>query len=183
MSIFRHDFGEWPPLSRKPSLRQRHQSLSWSCLSVHSLNRTLPVQPLSVPRSVAEAGFTAEIAAVRLRDAITDLAGQAKTSAPRRKIMQQADLVDVVVPTIGISVQSLAAQFRTFLGIKRRQTISGEVTTEGGLLFLTLRLDGTRGVDRERPAELLADAARAALRATQPYIFAVLVYDSDKSCR
>lgn len=144
--------------------------------------QTISVQPLTVPKSVAEAGFTADVAALRLRDAINQLIVQAKTSMPHREITQQADVVDAVVLS-GVSVQTLAARF----GIKRHQNLSGEFTTENGVLFLTLRLDGkpffasAQGADRERPVDLLADAARAALRATQPYIFAVLVYDSDRS--
>jgi tetratricopeptide (TPR) repeat protein len=37
-----------------------------------------------------------------------------------------------------------------------------------------------KGVSQERLADLLVDAAHASLRMTQPYIFAVLVYDHDK---
>jgi hypothetical protein len=136
------------------------------------------VQPLSVPKPVAEAGFTADVAALRLRDVINNLAAQARTSMPHREIKQQADVVDVVVPTVGLSVQTLTAKVRTLFGVKRRQTISGEFTMESGLLYLTLRLDGKlfftspKGADRERPVDLLAEGAGAARRATQPSIFA-----------
>jgi hypothetical protein len=151
------------------------------------VGRTISVQPLLVPKPVAEAGFTAEVAVLRLRDAINNLVAQAKTSMPHREIMQQADILDVVVPTVGLSVQTLAAEVRIFLGIKRRHNISGEFMVESGSTYLTLRLDGKpfftspKGADRERPIDLLAEGAGAALRATQPYIFAVLVYDSDKN--
>ena len=63
------------------------------------------------------------------------------TSMPHREIMQQADILDVVVPTVGLSVQTLAAEVRIFLGIKRRQNISGEFTVESGSTYLTLRLE------------------------------------------
>ena len=85
--------------------------------------QTDSVQPLSVPKSVAEAGFTADVASLRLRDAINQLIEQAKTYwpppqilMPYQEILRQADVMDVVVPTVGISVQTLAAQARTFLG-------------------------------------------------------------------
>jgi tetratricopeptide (TPR) repeat protein len=101
--------------------------------------------------------------------------------------MQQADLMDVVVPSVGISVQKLFTWIGSYFKNKRHRNISGEFTIENGLLFLTLRLDGRpfytspQGADRDRPANLLADAAAEALHTTVPYFFAVLRSDSDPS--
>jgi tetratricopeptide (TPR) repeat protein len=189
MRLWRHGASVWKGIvAAVISLSATASIILVVAVFIDSLvGRTISVQPLSVPRPVAEAGFTAEVAALRLRDAINNLAAQAKTSMPHREIMQQADILDVVVPTVGLSVQTLAAEVRTFLGIKRRQNISGEFAVGSGSIYLTLRLDGEpfftspKGADRERPVDLLAEGAGAALRATQPYIFAVLVYDSDKS--
>ncbi len=151
-------------------------------------DRSITIEPLSVPKTLAEQGFTATVAARVLRDAITTLAGTAKTTLLPHTTVQSTDLPDITIPTIGISVQTLATQLRHFLGITSHQTLSGEITRQGDRLFLALRLNGSpffaspaaAGADPEYPGTLFADAARAALRQTQPYIFAALVQDTDK---
>jgi predicted negative regulator of RcsB-dependent stress response len=157
------------------------------------------IQPLSVPKSMAEAGFTPDVAAVRLRDAVGDVFLLGRTSVLRllttsrenpvlvaATVMASSDTQDFVVPTIGVSVQALAAQLRQLLNIHNRRSITGEFTIKNGLLVLNLRMDGvaffatTNGVDRERPADLLGDAARAILGKEDPFTFAVLNAGADK---
>ena len=151
------------------------------------IGQTMTVLPLSVPPAIANTGLTPEVAGLRLRDAIAALVDDAHSLMPGRDIIRQGEVADVVVPNVGISVQTLARQVRAFLGINRSREISGEIYKENGLLFLTLRLDGKylfsspHGVNPERPAELFVDAAQASLQATQPYIFTVLVSRRDKA--
>jgi Flp pilus assembly protein TadD len=144
--------------------------------------QTISIQPLSVPKLVAENGFTPDVIASKLRDVINTMLSQARSPKKYREITQQNELPDIVVPSVGISVQALAAKVHTFLGITRRQNITGELATQGGLLFLSLRLNekifftNQKGVDLNRLDDLMADAGRAVLDVTQPSALGRVLY-------
>src|SRR5947208_3055575 len=129
---------------------------------------------------MTEAGLTADVAALRLKDEINGLAEKTSTFDKNRvdknrEIIPSAELPDIVVPGVGISVQTLAAQISNFLGIKNRHKITGEFVTRAGQIFVNLRLDErpffSEGLAEGRMDDLLMTAARASLRITQPYSF------------
>lgn len=150
------------------------------------LDRSVVIQPLSVPRPLADAGFTGDVASSVIRDKIHDLYHQAQTAIPQREILQQSDLLDISVPGVGISIQALRSQFRSFLGLGTHQTVSGELTLDSGALFVSLRLNGKavfagQGANSHAQREdLLSDAAKAVVKATQPCVYAAFLSENDK---
>jgi tetratricopeptide (TPR) repeat protein len=146
---------------------------------------TLAIAPISVPKTVAESGYTPDVAAQRLRDALNKVVEDAHSRKIGPEVALQADLPSIVVPTIGLSLETIAADIRTFFHIPGRWNISGEFTNAQKQLWLRLRMNGRdfftspNGVDPERPDELLAPAAKNVFELVDPYIAAASLFDRD----
>jgi tetratricopeptide (TPR) repeat protein len=104
--------------------------------------RQLYIEPISVPKSLAEIGYTPEVAAGRLRAALTRVVAAANSIQQAPDVALRGDHPDIVVPSVGISLDTIAAGIRTFLPVSRRQTVSGEVIGTDGQCRLRLRIDG-----------------------------------------
>jgi tetratricopeptide (TPR) repeat protein len=149
-------------------------------------DRTTEIDGISVPKILADNGYTPEVAANRLRDALKKYANNAldRYVAPPGSQMKstrfglQAEIPDIVVPTVGISLSTIVSSLRTFLGIKTHKSISGEFFLEKNLLHLTLRLDGDElyssgdGINSNNPDDLVALALPRIFSAIQPYVTA-----------
>jgi hypothetical protein len=102
--------------------------------------RTTTIEPIVVPPGLAERGYTSEITARLLRDGINGVIGKASAPAPDFSI--RGDLPDIVVPTVGLSFETLVAFFRTVLYSSRHTIISGEIIRSDNILSLQLRING-----------------------------------------
>jgi tetratricopeptide (TPR) repeat protein len=147
--------------------------------------RVTVIRPLSVPQALADSGYTPEVAGGRLRDALTEFIEAANSLMHSPEMALPGELPDVVVPSVGISLDAIMSSVRTLLGITRSRTITGEFTIAGGRLWLRLRIDGRElytsgeGVDPERPDDLLKAAAPVVLSEIKPYIVASSLASSD----
>jgi tetratricopeptide (TPR) repeat protein len=147
--------------------------------------RVTIIQPLSVPRALADSGYTPEVAGGRLRDALAEFIEAAKSHMHSPEIAMPGELPNIAVPSVGVSLDAIMSSVRTLLGITRSRTITGEFTIAGGRLWLRLRIDGRElytsgeGVDPERPDDLLKAAAPAVLGEIKPYIVASSLASSD----
>ena len=119
-----------------------------------------------------------------MHDVLNKVAENAQTKGP--EVALQADLPSIVVPTIGLSLETIAADIRTFFQITdRRWNISGELTIAQKLLWLRLRINGQdfftspNGVDPERPDDLLLPAAEKVFERVDPYIVAASLSQRD----
>jgi tetratricopeptide (TPR) repeat protein len=157
--------------------------LLWQALA----KKTIAIAPISVPKMLAESGYTADVAAQRLHDALNKVVKYARTRKNKKGpvVALQADLPSIVVPTIGLSLETIAADIRTFFRIARRSNISGEFTIAQKLLWLRLRINGQdffispNGVDPERPDDLLLPAAEKVFEWVEPYIVAASLSQRD----
>jgi tetratricopeptide (TPR) repeat protein len=100
-------------------------------------------------------------------------------------IALHGEVPDIVVPTVGISIDSIAETIRGFLHSSLRRRISGEFTISDRQLWLRLRIDGhefftnqTAGAP-ERPDDSAATAVPELLKRIQPYIVAAHMYKKD----
>lgn len=147
---------------------------------------TTAIEPIAVPKALADAGFTPEVAALRLRDALTEFATDAEKELKSSKFSLRAEMPNIVVPTVGISVDTITSSILRVFRNSGRQTIGGEFTVRNSLLWLHLRIDGqsrytSKGVDPEKPHELLADAAPAIFDIIEPYFVAASFRQKDPS--
>jgi tetratricopeptide (TPR) repeat protein len=140
---------------------------------------------------LAERGHTPEVVAERLHSALAKL-GKDKTyskiaEVSRKKksggadpiesagiigdllVAEQSRLPNIVVPNIGLSVETLATSIRDSLHLERRRNVSGEITSPQKNLLLRLPIDEqdpdpdpVPGV-LEAPDNLFAQAAKEIL--------------------
>lgn len=147
----------------------------------------ITIQPISVPKDLAERGFTPEVMASRLRDGANEIIIEVNSNYSHRDFMELSDLLDLTVPKAGISIHTLAVQVRSLLGLRPRASISGEVSFEDGHLTVLLRNNGhlfftsTKGADPQKPKDLFQDAAQALLEETQPYFLGAWLESRDSA--
>jgi tetratricopeptide (TPR) repeat protein len=157
--------------------------LLWKALT----QKTIAIAPIAVPRKLAENGYTSDVAAQRLHDALNKFVEDAQSNKQGPEVTLKADLPSIVVPAIGVSPETIAADIRTFFHIPGRWNISGELTIAQKQLWLRLRMNGRDfftspdGVDPERPDDLLAAAAEQVFELADPYTAAVSLYQRDRS--
>jgi tetratricopeptide (TPR) repeat protein len=148
--------------------------------------RTLAIEPLGVPHQLAGNGYTAEVAAQRLRDALKQFVQESQSLRTAPELMLHGDFPDIVIPSVGISLATLAANIRIFLH-RDIQHVSGEFLIENGRLWLRLRLNGRsiynspEGKDPQHPDELMVSAASAIYEVAEPYFVAAWLYDKDRT--
>jgi TPR repeat len=130
---------------------------------------------ITVPKELADRGYTSDVAAGRLRDAMLKFATDANTQMKGPEVALHGDLPDIIVPTVGISLDAITSTLHTLFRITRSRTLMGELTIKDKLLWLRLRLDGdelydsSSGVDRENPDDLFVAAAPKIFEVIRPY--------------
>jgi tetratricopeptide (TPR) repeat protein len=138
---------------------------------------TIVLDPLEVPRELAERGYTPAVVTERLLDAIHTIQSVASTQKPRRGHVASALQADIQIPVGQLSIKSFARYFRQLFD-RPDQRLAGEITRDGDAFTLQLRQrDGTR-IAQGRPraaadvAPLVAAGAEEAVRLTDPYVLA-----------
>jgi len=138
---------------------------------------TIVLDPLEVPRELAERGYTAAVVTERLLDAIHTIQSVASTQKPRRGHVASALQADIHIPVGQLSIKSFARYFRQLFD-RPDQRLAGEITRDGDAYTLQIRRrDGSR-IAQGRPrvamdvAPLVAAGAEEAVRLTDPYVLA-----------
>ena len=111
---------------------------------------------------------------------------KARASMKGPDIALRGDVLHIVVPAVGISLDSFVTMIRQqFLHNSRHQSISGEFTIADHSAWLRLRLDGQEiysskaGGALERPDDVLATAVPELLKKVQPFTVAQSLYRKD----
>jgi tetratricopeptide (TPR) repeat protein len=143
------------------------------------------IEPISVPKTFSEHGYTPEVASHRLRDALGDYAVKAGTLMQNPAIAPRDEIPSIVVPKIDLSLDTVISTIRSLLHYGTRRSISGELIFRGKLTWLRLRIDGKevysspKGYDVESLDELFAAAVPAVMEKIRPYLIASTMYNSD----
>jgi Flp pilus assembly protein TadD len=149
------------------------------------LRRTVVIETISVPRRLEHNGFTGEVAAKRLRDAVVSRIKTLKTHMKAPDVRLLGDEPTIVVPAIGVSLDSIVAMMRTFFYSSYRRNISGDLTLSANKLWLRLRLNGqlfyvSPGSDNsDAPDQLFDAAAQRIVERSFPYLYASDLYYKD----
>ena len=164
-------------------------------------NDLVTIEPIAVPKTLAEAGYTPEVAGYRLRDALNAYKKASATgdysanSNPSLNSVADDDSdlnsnldlniaadneqPDIVVPQLGLSTRAIAAWIRSALGMTRH-AISGELTQQDGKYALRLRIDGrqvsSRDYKAEDPDHLMTSAASEIMDNIRPAAIAMARY-------
>jgi tetratricopeptide (TPR) repeat protein len=98
-------------------------------------------------------------------------------------IALNSEAVNIVVPTVGVSLNTVTTSLRNLLGLNWHRTISGEFSIRNDKLWLRLRMDGVSfyaskaGASVENPDDLLEDASHAIFAQIHPYFAAATEKD------
>ena len=142
------------------------------------------IEPLSVPKELEDRGYTPEVAGKRMRDAVNRFASSVNTSMKNPEIALPGELPNIVVPTVGLSLDAIVASIRTLLRSTRSRSVTGEFTSVDKQLWLRLRLDSREIYSSppgevDKPDDLLPAAAAAVLKNIQPYFAAAAMRSSN----
>jgi hypothetical protein len=143
------------------------------------------VNPISVPKELADRGYTPDVAGHRLRDAMTEYTNRYHSSKKNPEVALSGDQPTIVVPTVGISLDAVVSSMRTLLRSTRSRSISGEITVRESKLWLRLRLDGVEfytsktGAEIDKPDDLFSDAVQDVLTEISPYFVAVALQQTN----
>lgn len=155
-------------------------------LVVEDLSRELvTIEPISVPKTFVDNGYTPEVASRRLQDALNNYVKNAGSSMQGLNIAPRDELPNFVVPKIELSLSSVVSTIRSVLHYSSGRRISGEFIIRGNLAWLRLRVDGqeayrsSAGFDLENLDELLTAAASSLMEKIQPYLIASTLSNSD----
>jgi tetratricopeptide (TPR) repeat protein len=138
---------------------------------------TIVLDPLEVPRDLADRGYTPAVVTERLLDAIHTIQNVASTQKPRRGHVASALQADIQIPVGQLSIKSFARYFRQLFD-RPELRLAGEITRDGDVFTLQLRSrDGAR-IMQGRPrtgadvVPLVTAGAEEAVRLTDPYVLA-----------
>lgn len=145
----------------------------------------LEIAEISVPSALADTGFTPQVAAQRLLDAVNATARAVRAETMHRPATElEAAEPDLNIPAAGISLRSLSNLVRGLLGWPERK-LSGEILVNGETLRLRLRLAGhgviadATATTAEGPDVLLGRAAPEVWRFIAPRLYAWHIAQSD----
>jgi tetratricopeptide (TPR) repeat protein len=139
------------------------------------------IEPISVPKSLSDNGYTPEVASRRLHDAITHYASINRAAAlmEQLNITPSDELPDFIVPKVDLSLNALVSSIRSVLHYGTGRRISGEFILHDKLA-LHLRVDSllvySSGFVAENPDDLLLNAAPAVTEKIQPFVNAAALY-------
>jgi tetratricopeptide (TPR) repeat protein len=145
--------------------------------------RSIIIEPISVPKDMEANGYTPDVAALHLLDAMNKYAEHARTSGAGPKLALHMDPADFVLPSVGLSFKAVVAQIRRFVPIGGGQNISGDITRVDGKLRLRLlknevvireSSEGANEKDLKALKTLFDDAALGVFAATRRYFEAVV---------
>ena len=202
--------------SLKPSLKRSHEligdarrfvansaillsiCLAGYVLIVETRNISVTVEPIEVPETLEDLGFTPRVAAQYLIERVYEIQDNAGTDVERPLLEADWSTPDLVLPSGGLSIKSTAAYLRDLLG-RHDQVVSGEVIQieSDDDLSLRLRVNGRRvpEVPVKIPVsqtqtpnsplevsieELFGAGAQKLVFAIEPYLLASYYYEDDR---
>lgn len=160
-------------------------------ISVEMRKDAYSIQVFHVPKQLEESGFNGLVLAQKIMDEValikTD-AGSIKNDSVKFDAALKPEM-DLSVMGVGLSNQTLMYYAKQLLG-KKDRTVSGELTTLGNDMTLTLRFSDANKIEvhnyadsldiDKRIDQLLKSAAEKVLRWSDPYILAVYYYHQNR---
>src|SRR5882724_11438172 len=78
--------------------------------------RVTIIEPMAVPKTLIDRGYSPEVSAQRFRDAMTKYANSINTRMQRSEVALHRELPNITVPTIGMSLDAVMSSIRTLIG-------------------------------------------------------------------
>lgn len=144
----------------------------------------LDLRIVTVPKSLAEAGFTDQVVTQRLADEIHAIQDRANSRIKMNNVKPLDDEVNITIPKAGISVDSIVAMIRRHVPDGWKHVVTGEIISDGTGLQLRLRMNGRymfTGISSNQTETeidtLLKEGAFSTIENVDPYIAAVASFN------
>lgn len=160
-------------------------------ISIEMRKDAYSIQTFHVPKELEEAGLNGLVLAQKIMDevaAIKEDAGSIKSDSVKFDAALKPEM-DLSVMGVGLSNQTILYYAKQLLG-KKDRTVSGELTTLGQDMSLTLRFSDANKIEVHNYADslntdarvdkLLKAAAEKVLKWSDPYILAVYYYHQER---
>ncbi|NPV19646.1 tetratricopeptide repeat protein [Bradyrhizobium aeschynomenes] len=151
------------------------------------MQHALVIDQIAVPKVLADRGYSPDVAAHLLRDRILKYLESLETRVERSQVALHGELPNIVVPTVGISIDAVLSYVRSLFQSTRSQSVSGEFVVSQGKLQLRLRINGQQffsesdGDEAEDPEKVIAAAIPELIKRTQPYLAALALASAKKT--
>jgi tetratricopeptide (TPR) repeat protein len=153
------------------------------------MDKSIVIEQISVPKALADEGYTPTVTAQKLHDAVEDIVVRARSHRNHETVELSAERPDFVVPSVGLSMSAVARGMLTSLHLSAQPSISGDLTSRKGQFQLTIRMNGNvvfgggAGARSPNPETLIAASARAVLERTSPFFLAASETDPQAARR
>ncbi|HEY4941271.1 MAG TPA: tetratricopeptide repeat protein [Rhizomicrobium sp.] len=149
-------------------------------IAIQLFDDSLAIQPLSVPRTIAEDGYTPDVTAQKLNDAVADVIHSGRTRLEQEHVFVETEAPEAMTPGTGNSLKVFLSSALRYLHLSNRNFVSGEITQGKDGFLLTVRMSSEQAAFRFGPGQDLADLLRQGGRKivwqTQPYFVASADY-------
>ena len=146
----------------------------------------IEVAPISVPKDLADTGYTSEAVTLQLREALLNLVKEARTEKRTANVISQKDEPTIDLPQTGISLDMVATEIRNRFGFGNTWKISGSIESIDGRLRLNINLDGATefkqfnlSLGSDQVDDLFSKAAENIFTVIDPYIVAASYTGND----
>jgi hypothetical protein len=92
----------------------------------------IELAPISVPKDLAEKGYTSEAVTLQLREALLDLVKEARTAKRTANVVSQKDEPTIDLPQTGMSLDTIAAEIRERFGLGDWWKVSSSIESVDG---------------------------------------------------
>ena len=110
-------------------------------LVVSMERQTIDIRTMSVPKEWEDQGYTSSVAAARLKDTINQIVADADSAMVPPRFGSEGP--EVEIHEVWFHPDAIAGWLGTWLGLRRQQDVSGEITIEGCRAQLRIRYNGT----------------------------------------
>ena len=147
---------------------------------------SIAISPISVPKELADKGYAPEVIALQLQRALKKIVHDANSMKQIADVTTPMDVPNIIVPQTGLSLETIAAEIRSFFGIESRWNVSGYLTEEKDRYFLNLRITKeyefitrSNSGDMKHIDDIVTAAAQNVLEVTDPYLLAASYSQTD----
>ncbi|WP_257166712.1 tetratricopeptide repeat protein [Bradyrhizobium sp. SRS-191] len=150
------------------------------------MQHAIVIEQIAVPKALADRGYSSGVTARILRDGILRYLYPVETRAELIEIALHGELPDIVVPTVGISIDAVLSSLKTLFRSTRTQSVGGEFVINQGKLQLRLRINGQKffsesdGDEAEDPEKVINAAVPELIKRTRPYLAALALASAKK---
>ena len=78
---------------------------------------SIAISPISVPKELADKGYAPEVIALQLQRALKKIVHDANSMKQIADVTTPMDVPNIIVPQTGLSLETIAAEIRSFFGI------------------------------------------------------------------